>query len=140
MLQILNKTDKLHVEWTIRKVISNYENGISVFENAVQRGYVWDSEKKSRLIRSTILDHPIPPIYTSKHGNIYSNLDGKQRCLTYVEFYNDKFELEGLDPIAVMNTETGEVEDIDINGMCFSELPQELQDAITDATITVITI
>ena len=39
-----------------------------------------------------------------------------------------------------MNTETGEIEDIDINGMCFSELPQELQDAITDATITVIVI
>ena len=140
MLQILNKTDKLRAEWTIRKVINNYKSGVSVFDNAVQRGLVWDIEKKSRLIRSTILDRPIPPIYASKHDEIYSNLDGKQRSHTYVEFYNDEFSLEGLDPITVMNTETGEEEDIDINGMCFSELPQELQDAITDATITVIVI
>ena len=140
MLQIMDKTDKLRAEWTIRKVIENYETGISVFDNAVQRGLVWDIEKKSRLIRSTILDRPIPPIYASKHDKIYSNLDGKQRSHTYVEFYNDEFSLEGLDPISVRDTETGEIEDIDINGMCFSELPEEFQNAITDSTITVIVI
>ena len=102
MLQIVNKTDKLRAEWTIRKVINNYKSGVSVFDNAVQRGLVWDIEKKSRLIRSTILDRPIPPIYASKHDEIYSNLDGKQRSHTYVEFYNDEFSLEGLDPITVM--------------------------------------
>ena len=129
MLQILHKTDKLRDEWTVRKVVSNYKNGITVFDNAVQRGLVWDIERKSRLIRSTILNRPIPPIYASKHEEIYSNLDGKQRSHTYVEFLDDEFVLEGLDPIEVMNTETGEVEDIELNGKCFSELPQELQDA-----------
>lgn len=138
MLQILHKTDKLRDEWTVRKVVSNYKNGITVFDNAVQRGLVWDIERKSRLIRSTILNRPIPPIYASKHEEIYSNLDGKQRSHTYVEFLDDEFVLEGLDPIEVMNTETGEVEDVELNGKCFSELPQELQDAITDSTITVI--
>lgn len=138
MLQILHKTDKLRDEWTVRKVVSNYKNGITVFDNAVQRGLVWDIERKSRLIRSTILNRPIPPIYASKHEEIYSNLDGKQRSHTYVEFLDDEFVLEGLDPIEVMNTETGEVEDVELNGKCFSELPQEIQDAITDSTITVI--
>ena len=113
MLQILHKTDKLRDEWTVRKVVSNYKNGITVFDNAVQRGLVWDIERKSRLIRSTILNRPIPPIYASKHEEIYSNLDGKQRSHTYVEFLDDEFVLEGLDPIEVMNTETGEVEDIE---------------------------
>ena len=61
MLQILGKTDKLRDEWTIRKVVDNYESGVSVFDNAVQRGLVWDIEKKSRLIRSTLLGRPIPP-------------------------------------------------------------------------------
>ena len=140
MLQILGKTDKLRDEWTVRKIVNNYKSGVSVFDNAVQRGLVWKNDKKSRLIRSTILNRPIPPIYASKRDEIYNNLDGKQRSHTYVEFLNDEFSLEGLDPISVKNTETGEIEDVELNGKCFSELPEELQNAITDATLTVIVI
>ena len=140
MLQILGKTDKLRDEWTVRKIVNNYKSGVSVFDNAVQRGLVWKNDKKSRLIRSTILNRPIPPIYASKCEEIYNNLDGKQRSHTYVEFLNDEFSLEGLDPIDVRNTETGEDEEIELNGKCFSELPEELQNAITDATLTVIVI
>lgn len=144
MLQILGKTDKLRDEWTIRKVVDNYESGVSVFDNAVQRGLVWDIEKKSRLIRSTLLGRPIPPIYVSKHEEggimIHSNLDGKQRSFAWIDFLKDKYELKGLDPITVRDTETGDVNDIDINGKCFSELPEVLRNAITDATVTVIVI
>lgn len=140
MLQILGKTDKLRDEWTVRKIVNNYKSGVSVFDNAVQRGLIWKNDKKSRLIRSTILNRPIPPIYASKRDEIYNNLDGKQRSHTYVEFLDDEFSLEGLDPVTIKNTETGEEEDIELNGKCFSELPEVLQDAIKDATLTVIII
>jgi conserved hypothetical protein len=138
MLQILGKTDKLGVTWTIRKVIDNYKMGVTVFDNAVQRGLVWDNERKSRLMRSTLLDRPIPPIYASKHDEIYSNLDGKQRSHAWVEFVNNEFALEGLDPISVRDSETGEIRDININGMHYGDLPEEFQNAILDSTITVI--
>ena len=38
------------------------------------------------------------------------------------------------------NVETGEEEDIDINGLKFSELPEDFQNAIKDSTFTVIVI
>ena len=137
MLQILNKTDKLKAEWTVRKLAEYCKNNICVFENAVQRGFVWNIEKKSRLIRSTILDRPVPFILTSKHGDIYSNLDGKNRSYTYTSFLEDEFALEGLDSIELRNTETDEIIEYDLNGKIFSELPKEIQNAITDATISV---
>lgn len=137
MLKILGKADKASDNWTVTKIVDYCEGKETIFDNAVQRGLEWNNEKKSRLIRSSILDRPMPPIFMNKLGEIFNNLDGKQRTFTWVEFYHDGFALEGLDPILLEDTETGEIQEIDLNGKKFSELPSILQKAIMSFNVPI---
>lgn len=141
MRRVLNKCDKVRVEWTARKLEANYRSGLAVYDNAVQRGVVWDNARKSELILSLILEKPIPPLYATKGDDgKYSFIDGKQRGMAIIQFMNDEFCLEGLDCVEVLDEETGEVEEVDINTLVFSELEPDLQDAIKDSALTIIVI
>ena len=127
---------------TVKQVFKKMENKSLRFDNSVQRGYVWDKKKQSALI-DTLLSIgkwiPLPPIFVVKRseetekGKIeyYDCLDGKQRSLTMYRYKTEQFALEGLDEI--------EMEDgsfLDVNGLKFSELPEELQDRINDYSFT----
>ena len=142
MRSIVRKVDKTRAEWTIRKAVEFLDQNTLIWENAVQRGFVWDKDKTrmSEFILSLIYERPIPPIYVGKINGVYSAMDGKQRITTVQKFMHDEFELEGLDPIEIYDSETGENEEVDINTLLFSELEECLQDAIKDATITAIVI
>lgn len=139
-MKILNKCDKNSMEWTVRRLVNNYESGLISFDNAIQRGFVWKKDRQSEFIKSVILEKPIPPIYVTRDedGN-YSAIDGKQRCMTLIRYMNDEFLLEGLDPIPVEN-DNGEYEEFDLNGFAFSGLPSDLQDAIKDPALTFVVI
>lgn len=96
----------------------------------------------SELIWSIIMGFPIPPVY-SERGNIendkvkvYDVLDGQQRCTSIYKYLNDEFSLTQLKPIPYLDEKGNECA-IDISGQKFSELDEELQDIIKDATITV---
>lgn len=139
-MKILNKCDKNNMEWTARKLKNNYESGIITFDNAVQRGYEWKTDRQSEFILSVILDKPIPPIYvTRNNGEEYSAIDGKQRSLTLIKFMNDEFELSGISTIEV-ETDDGDVVDMDLNGFCYSELDEVFQNAIQDAALSFVII
>lgn len=137
---ILGQIDTLEVKWTNSKVKSNYENKISIYDNAVQRGYVWDIKRMSRLIRSFILGKPIPPLYASKHEETYSFLDGKQRSFTVIKFMNDEFRLEGVDSVTLYHPDTNEYEEVELNGKCFSELPDVIQKEISESVLTIVVV
>lgn len=125
--------------WTIKQLISMIKNGSLVFDNAVQRSFVWDKKKMSLLIDSILRDYPIPAFYAVTDGrkvttpkgevSVYDCLDGKQRCMTLLKFMNNEFELTDLDPIM---TDDGE---IDLNGKKYEDLPEELQDIFKSAHI-----
>jgi uncharacterized protein with ParB-like and HNH nuclease domain len=127
--------------WTVNQVKKMIDNQSLVFDNAIQRNFVWDRKRMSLLIDSLIRDYPVPPFYTILDGrkittpkgevSVYDCLDGKQRCTTLYRFLNDEFTLSELEPFA---TEEGNV---DISGMKYSELPEELQDTLKNAHITV---
>ena len=136
-MKILNRTDKTRVEWTAKGLVRRCKEGEVLLDNAVQRGYVWDASRESLLIESLILENPIPPIYAAKYGETYSLIDGKQRTTAISRFLDGEFTLIGLDPFEVED-ESGEVEEYDLNGMSFSDLPDFFQDAIKDSTLTVI--
>lgn len=139
-MKILNKCDKNNMEWTARKLKNNYESGVITFDNAVQRGYEWKTDRQSEFILSVILDKPIPPIYvTRNNGEEYSAIDGKQRSLTLIKFMNDEFELSGISTIEV-ETDDGDVVDMDLNGFCYSELDEIFQNAIQDAALSFVII
>jgi hypothetical protein len=84
-----------------------------------QRRHRWNTEKKSRLIESFIMNVPIPPIflYEDKFSH-YEVMDGLQRLTAISEFYNDRFPLEGL------------AEWPDLNGKRYSQLPEQIKRGI----------
>lgn len=142
MRTIVRKVDKTRAEWTARKTVDYLKQGKLVLDNAVQRGFVWNKDvvRMSEFILSLIFERPIPPIYVAKFGDTYSAMDGKQRITTIQKFMNDEFALEGLESVEIDDDETGEMEEVDINTLTFSELEESLQDAIKDSALTIIII
>lgn len=129
------------VTWKIGQVNRMYENGTLVFDNIIQRNYVWNNNQQSALIDSIIRDFPVSVIYTIKtnetvtiknrKANIFDCLDGKQRCTTINRFLNNKFALTGLEPITTANGE------YDLNGKYFKDLDKKYQDKITEYGMTI---
>ncbi|MCH8877945.1 MAG: DUF262 domain-containing protein [Chloroflexi bacterium] len=63
----------------------------------IQREYVWDNGRASRLIESFILNIPVPPIYFSERQDaVLEVIDGHQRVESIVRFFNNEFGLTGL--------------------------------------------
>ena len=131
------------ITWTNKQVAKMIEKETISFDNIVQRGEVWEVWRMSELIWSILMNYPIPPIYCERGTGSDDNkikrfdcLDGKQRCTTIYKFLNDKFKLTQLKPIPYIDEE-GNEQVIDVSGRKFSELDEELQDIIRDATITV---
>lgn len=133
---------KANISWNINQIVKGMTNGTIRFDNAIQRGYVWDKKRASLLIDSVLREYPIPPIFTikteekikvkSKEVSIYDCIDGKQRSTTFKLFMENAFKLEGLEPIV-----QSDGSEIDINGLTFEELDEEMQDAIKSYTLTV---
>lgn len=56
---------------------------------AMQREFVWDAQKSSRLIESIVLGLPIPPLFLLEVGNNeYELIDGFQRLTTIANYVN----------------------------------------------------
>ena len=125
---------RANVSLTTKQIANMYATNELTFDNAVQRGLVWDKKRKSLLIHSLIIGYPVPPLYGAKSEEGYDVLDGKQRCNAIYEFMNDMFTLEDVPEVTVTNEE-GEVEEVDINTLYFSEMEEQLQDAVKDYQI-----
>ena len=130
------------ITWNFKQVSKMIEQKKISFDNIIQRSYVWEVIRRSLLIWNAIMGYPIPPIY-AKRGQgenekikIYDILDGQQRELTVAKFRNDEFALSQLPPIPYLDEEGNECE-IDISGMKYSELPEEIQDAFDARTFTI---
>jgi uncharacterized protein with ParB-like and HNH nuclease domain len=123
---------KANIQWSAKQLTKSIEKGTINFDNSVQRGLCWDEERKSLLIHSMIENYPIPAFFASKDENGYSMLDGKQRSNAISDFINNKFTLVNVPEII---TEDGT--SIDINGLTFEQLSEELQDTIKDYSLTV---
>jgi len=123
---------KANIPWSAKQLTKSIDKGTVKFDNAVQRGYVWDQSRKSLLIHSMIEGYPIPPFYATKEDNIYSMLDGKQRSEAISKYINNQYELIGLPEVALESDET-----MDVNGLTFEKLPIELQDEIKDYSLTI---
>ena len=133
---------KSNIQWNAKQVAKMVKNGNLKFDNAVQRGFVWDRKRMTLLIDTMLRDYPIPPMYTIKEDSIenekgkkisiYDCLDGKQRCTTIAAFLNDEFCLGEMD---LVTSENGD--EVGLEGMLFSELPEEFQDKINSYSLTV---
>ena len=89
-------------------------------EPKYQRRHRWPPEKQSALIESFLLNIPVPPIYLAEDRlGRYSVVDGKQRLTAIADFIGDRISLTTLESMT------------DVEGLRFSQLPEELQNALT---------
>jgi uncharacterized protein with ParB-like and HNH nuclease domain len=59
---------------------------------AIQRNFVWDIKRSSKLIESLILGLPVPQIFLYEEGkNVFSVIDGQQRLMSIYYFIKQKF-------------------------------------------------
>lgn len=127
---------RANINWNARQLTKMAQKGTITFDNAVQRGYVWNVNGKSLLIHSMLAGYPIPPFYAAKNGECYDMLDGKQRTNAIVDFINGKFELTDVPEIEVEN-EDGTKDMVDINTLHFDELEEALRDEILSYSLTI---
>ena len=136
------KIEGSSITWTCKQIVKMIDKETISFKNVVQRSFVWEKHRMSELIWSIIMGFPIPPVYSERGGTendkvkVYDVLDGQQRCTSIYKYINDEFPLTELKPIPYLDEDGNECA-IDISGKKFSELEEELQDIIKDATITV---
>lgn len=104
------------------------------FDCAVQRGFVWDNEKKSLLIHSILYGYSIPAFYMTKNEDgSYDSLDGKQRSNAIFDFMAGQYALA--EDFPIVYNEEGEKENF--SGMFWAQLPEWAQDRIKDYSLTV---
>lgn len=64
---------------------------------AIQREYVWDRGRASRLMESLMLNIPVPPVFFSETAEAqYEIIDGHQRIQSIVSYIKNEFALSGL--------------------------------------------
>ena len=136
------KIEGSSITWTCKQIVKMMDKETISFKNVVQRSFVWERHRMSELIWSIIMGYPIPPIYAERGESdndkvkIYDVMDGQQRNTTIYKYLKDEFALTELKPIPYLDEDGNECT-VDISGRKFSELEEELQDIIKDATITV---
>ena len=115
---------RLNINWNARQLAKMCDTGSIVFDNAVQRGHVWDIKRDSLLIESMVIGYPIPPFYAKRGENkVFDMLDGKQRSSAIRRYLNNEYALTGVSE--------------ELEGKYFSDLPQEVQDDIICYSLTV---
>lgn len=138
---------KASIPWTAKQIAKMYGNSSLKFDNVIQRGEVWNDKQKTKFIDSLLRGFVVPPIFTIKtdakikdvRGRevaCYDCIDGKQRSTTIYQFRNNEFSLSyEKNDTTTIYLENGE--EVELQGLTYDELPEELRDAFDSYTITV---
>ena len=129
--------NRANITWNAKQIAKMANNGTLRFDNIIQRSYVWEQTRKSELIHSMIEGYPVPAFYARRvDGKVYDFLDGKQRINAIRGFIGGEYALMGIANVEVVNDD-GSTEEMDLNGMKFDDLPEQVQDAIKDYYFTI---
>lgn len=137
---------KANIVWTGRQIGSMVKNKSIATDNIIQRAKVWNKEKKTYFIDSLLRGYPVPQVFTrrfedgvnakGKPKKVYDLLDGKQRVTTFASFLNDEWALGTMEPIVY--EDDGDEFEIDLSGMKFSELPEEVKYTLETASLSIV--
>ena len=95
----------------------------------IQRDYVWDNGKASRLIESLLLNIPIPVLYFAETPAAkWEIIDGQQRIVSVVRFLQNEFALSGIQVLS------------DFARMRFRQLPEREQRYLERRTMRAVVI
>lgn len=130
--------EMLSMTKTVKQYVKMFNNHEICLDNEAQRGTVWTRAQQSALIQSVLLGISIPVFYVDNtvidNMTVRNVIDGKQRSTALIQFKNDGYRLCGLNPIIWVSAD-GIEHELDINGLLFSELPEEIQDVIDSYTL-----
>ena len=93
-------------EFTVRDLLSLYDNQMLKANPEYQRGIVWSLTQRKKLIDSVMREYPLPLIYLHHIKRIVAGaqrddfeiIDGQQRIISLHEFHEGAYKL--FDPIA----------------------------------------
>lgn len=121
------------------ELIDMYENG-EILVPDMQRKFVWDSIKSSRLIESIILGLPIPPLFLLEiSDNQYELIDGVQRLTTLSNFVNGRqWNYDQQTHSKIIPAKLSKKVAIEIRGNSFNTLHDDYQKKIRRSTIPLI--
>lgn len=120
------------------ELIDMYESG-EIIKPDMQRKFVWDSLKCSRLIESIIMGLPIPPLFLLEIGkNKYEIIDGFQRLTTLYNFINGKPWNFEQNPKRKITSKLSLKVSEEIKGKTFKNLEPEYQRILKRSTIPLI--
>lgn len=115
---------------TIKQLKKMYDDGQIRFDHFVQRGDVWEDERKAFLIDSFIRGYGTLEIRAVEKmedkKTVWYIMDGQQRLKSTFSFLNNTLALECV---------SDELESLD--GLCFTQIPKEIQELILDEQIFV---
>lgn len=111
---------------TVFDVVRRMKNHQYILNPDFQRDFVWDVNKQSKLIESTIMRIPLPVFYLAEQddGRIVV-VDGLQRLTTFHRFLENGFGLRGLKGSSAQ-----------FNGTFFQDLAPKFQTRIEDTNLT----
>ena len=113
---------------SISTLLEQWDQDLLVLPD-MQREYVWDRGRASRLIESLILNIPIPVLYFSETPDArYEIIDGHQRISSVVQFLKNEFALTGLRVLS------------EYRGKRFHELPEREQRFIRSRTMRAVVV
>lgn len=120
--RILRLTDRQQVPKFLEELKNHNYIDLEVFAKI---GYFWNIKKQSRLIESILINIPLPPIILfEKNYGSYELIDGKQRIIAIRDFYNNKYQLTGLEFLS------------EFEGCTYDELPIEFRSNIDNHYIS----
>jgi hypothetical protein len=116
------------LDLSVQTLTEQWDNKLLLLPD-IQREYVWDNGKASRLIESLILNIPIPTLYFSETQEArYEIIDGHQRVRSIVRYLSNEFMLAG---VAVLR---------EYKGLRFHQLPEREQRFLKMRTLRIILI
>lgn len=144
-----------NINLSIGSIIKKMKKQTIRFDYPLQReSDQWTSIKQSDLISDILQGNPLPELVFAEeivnYAPIVWDLDGKQRCTTAQEFFEDGFEIaqkvrrnmityseilkdeDGINILDENGNPQYEMKQFDIIGKKYSDLPEELQEKFVD--------
>lgn len=120
------------------ELIDMYESG-EIKKPEMQREFVWDAQKSSRLIESIIIGLPIPPLFFLEIGNNeYEVIDGFQRLVTVTNYVTGKPWVNNPNGKRKSKARLSGKISMELKGKSFDELTPEHQRIIKRSTIPLV--
>lgn len=119
-------------ELEIETIVNRIKNGDMDLQPDFQRGEIWTSQKKKKLIDSILRGWRIPPIHVVLNSkSIDEVLDGQQRLAAIRDFFDNIFRVDG-------NIEPFDSEIAAMDGMFYRDLPKEWQRRFRQYSINIV--